>query len=215
MNLDELELQIVAQQRKIDNEIVEARLLATEGVKVQKEVASLQQASLNLEKAAVLLSNMSEERQKDAQHKIEMLVTQGLQKIFGSDLSFHVVSSLKGKTPVVDFFVRTTLPDGKIIDTSVLSARGGGLAAVVGFLLRLVLLLLSKDEKARFLVLDETFAHVSSSYLPSLVEFLREVADKSNTQIIMVTHEPAFLEVADVGYKFKLDSQSMTSVEAL
>lgn len=215
MQLSELGSSIREQRRVIDALTVEAKLVSAEGIKIQNEVKELDKTVLDLEQAAILLSSISEERQKEAQQKIELLVTQGLQKIFGEELSFHLVSTMRGKTPVVEFVIRTTLPSKKVIDTSVLDARGGGLAAVVGFLLRLVLLLLSKDKQASLIVLDETFAHVSDYYLPKLVEFLREVVDKSNTQIVMVTHEPAFIEAADAAYKFSLDSSGLTKVEAI
>lgn len=99
---------------------------------------------------------------------IEDLVTRGLQTIFDSTLSFHIIQSVRGKTANVDFIVRTTLPES-VIETSVMDARGGGLAATIGFLLRLVVMLLRGGTKEEnILILDETFAHVSAEYLAPL-----------------------------------------------
>src|SRR6185503_2184172 len=167
----------------------------------------------NLDKATALLSSISEDKQREAQIQIESIVTQGLQKIFGPGWSFKLRSSIKAKVSVVDFVVQTVTEEGKVLETPAIDARGAGVASVIGFLLRLVLILLSKKES--LLVLDETFANLSDSYIPRLVEFLREIVDKTNLQIVMVTHEPAFAEVADKCYKFTLDNQGMTRVDSL
>lgn len=153
-------------------------------------------------RAAALLTTIGEQRQADTQHKIEQLVTQGLRTIFAEDLSFHLVPGIRAKTPIVDFLVRTHLPDGTTVDTDVMDARGGGLAAIVGFLLRLVRLLLSAHGKNTVILLDETFAHVSADYEPALAEFLRDIADQTGIQIIMVTHSDAYLDAADTRYRF-------------
>lgn len=212
MQLSELKAAVGVERRKIDALTVEAKLVAEEGLRKKKDIEQAEALVADLEKVSVLLASISEEKQADAQRKIENLVTQGLQKIFGPDWSFHVVPSVRGKTPVVEFKVRTKMHN-KMLETSVLDARGAGLASVVGFLLRLVLILLSS--KSSVLILDETFANLSDSYIPNLIEFIREIVDKTNLQIIMVTHEPRFAEVADKCYQFKLDEKGLTQVASV
>lgn len=182
----------------------EARLVATTGTRLQREVADLT-ADIDLHtRLAGLLARIGEERQEQAQQQIETLVTQGLRTIFGDELSFHLVPGTRAKTPVVDFVVRSTLPGGTIVDTDVMDARGGGLAATVGFLLRLVVLLLTAGNRDTVLFLDETFAHVSAEYETRLAEFIRDLVDKTGVQVVMVTHSDAFTDGADVRYRFDL-----------
>lgn len=190
-----------ASRRELDRLQGHARHVGLQGQQVQGQVAKLKDQVALFEKTAVLLSSIGEERQESVQRQIEQLVTRGLQTIFGEDLSFHVVQSIKAKSSNVDFVVRTTLADGTEVDTPVMEARGGGLAATVGFLLRLVVLLLSGG-KDQVLVLDETFAMVSDEYVGRVAEFIREVVDQTGLQVIMVTHQPAFTEHADVVYRF-------------
>ncbi len=201
-------------RRTLDRQRGEAYALASRGQQVQAEIAELTQIVELHEKAAHVLTAIGEERQDAAQRAIETLVTQGLQTIFSDDLSFHLVPGVRAKTPVVDFVVRSRLDDGTVVDTDVMDARGGGLAATVGFLLRLVILLLSRHRQDTVLFLDETFAHVSAEYLPRLVEFLKELVDKTGVQLIMVTHEPAFTEAASTVYFFEL-RDGVTQVKAL
>lgn len=202
-------------KNKLAQDIGAARVITERKEELNKEVSFLTEHVATLEKAAGVLAKVGEDRQQEAQVKIESLVTQGLQKIFGPHLAFKVVQSVKGRTPVVEFVIKTTLADGKVHETDILSAMGGGVSAVTGFLLRLVVLLLDSSRKSTILVLDETFAHVSDSYLPALAEFLREVVDKAQVQIIMVTHQKIFADLADKAYKFSLDVNGYTVAKQL
>jgi len=191
-------------RRQLDTLTAEARVVATTGSRLQREIAELR-ADIDLHtRVGGVLAQIGEERQAQAQTQIEALVTRGLQTIFGEELSFHLVPGTRAKTPVVDFVVRSTLPGGTVVDTDVMDARGGGLAATVGFLLRLVVLLLTRKHTDTVLFLDETFAHVSAEYETRLAEFIRDLVDKTGVQVVMVTHSDAFTDGADVRYRFDL-----------
>lgn len=203
-----------AARRHLDQQVGEARALAQTGKRLTAEVGELRGQIELHERAIALLTSIGEERQATAQAQIEALVTRGLTTIFGPDLSFHLVPVIRGKRPEVDFVVRSQL-DGAAVDTDVIDARGGGLAATVGFLLRLVVLLLTaKTGTDAVLVLDETFAHVSADYEPRLAEFLAELVQRTGVQIIMVTHSDAYSEHADVRYRFTLQ-EGITTVATL
>ncbi len=200
MNLVETERQAAALRRELDQLAGEARITLTRGKDLKLEIEQLQLEVQTLDKATILLNSIAEDTQLAAQHNIEELVTRGLQTIFDESLSFHILQSTKGKSASVEFVVRTKLLNGQAVDTPVMDARGGGLAATIGFLLRVVVMLLRKQEN--ILVLDETFAMVSEEYLPALGEFVRQLVDKTNLQIVMVTHQPLFADYADKVYRF-------------
>ncbi len=201
-DLDSLVIRARQRRRTLDALQGEARATLLRGREIQSEIGDLTETVEELDRVTLLLNSLGEDRQLKAQQTIEDLVTRGLQTIFDESLSFHITQTVKGKSASVEFTVRTTL-DGKIIETPVMEARGGGLAATIGFLLRLVVMLLSKGTATEnILILDETFAHVSDEYLGPLGEFLREVVDKTGVQIVMVTHQPEFTEYADKVYHF-------------
>ena len=81
------------------------------------------------------------------------------------------------------------------LETPILEARGGGVAAVAGFLLRACVLLLTPDSR-NLLVLDEVFAHLSEEYVPRCAEFLKELCERTDLQILLVTHQPEFTQAA-------------------
>ncbi len=212
-NLAQISVRVKNLRRVVDKRIAEARVIATTGKQLNEEIELAANDVDLYNKVAITLASIGEQRQADAQTKIEELVTRGLQTIFQDDLSFHVLQTQRGKTPEVKFVVRSSAGN-KTVETPVMDARGGGLAAVVGFLLRLVVLLLSKDVKEPVLVLDESFSHVSAEYERPLAEFIKELVDKTKVQIILVTHSDAFSEFADRLYKFKLVN-GITKVEEL
>lgn len=122
---------------------------------------------------------------------------------------------MKAKTANVDFYVRTTFEDGTMIDTPVMESRGGGVAATVGFLLRIVVMLLrGGTNQENILVLDETFSMVSDEYLENVGAFLREIVEKTNIQILFVTHQKQFIEHADRVYRFS-QTNGITKVESV
>jgi ABC-type uncharacterized transport system YnjBCD ATPase subunit len=200
-----------ARRQQLDRLAGEAAQVARSGIEARDRAAVLQSALETHELVSRVLTQIGEERQESAQRQVEELVTRALQVVFGENLSFHVVQSVKANRAEVDFVLRSTYGE-QVIDTPVMEARGGGMAAVVGFVLRLVVLLLTPGAR-RFLALDESFAHVSASYEPRVAEFLREVADKADVQILLVTHSTAYGDLADARYRLTLGSDGITKVE--
>lgn len=168
------------------------------------EVAELTYRTVALDEAAEAMATYGEERAEELQRRLEVLVTHGLKTIFTDvDLRFGVKTTRRGKQATTEMTVSSTMPDGTEVETDVLSARGGGVAAVIGFLLRLSVTLLRQDARPT-LVLDETFAQLSAEYEPAMADFLRELVDRTNCQVILVTHSHAFDDVADRAYRFSL-----------
>lgn len=212
--LDELTLKARKRRRELDALSGEARSVLLRGKEIQSEIGSLSEEITEYERITHLFNSLGEERQIKAQRTIEELVTRGLQTIFDDTLSFHIMQSVKGRSSIVEFLVRTTLPES-VVETPVMDARGGGLAATVGFLLRVVVMLLSKGAKQEnILVLDESFSHVSDEYLPAVGEFLREIVDRTGIQIILVTHQPMLTEGADKVYRFSQKDGSTVVAES-
>lgn len=198
-------------RKLLDQQAGEARVIAQTGKQLAEELTLAKNDVDLYSKIAITLASIGEDRQTEAQKQIEELVTRGLHSIFGEEMTFHLVQSQRGKTPEVKFIIKSFV-NGKPIETSVMDARGGGLAAVVGFLLRLIILLLSKDTSDPMLILDESFSHVSAEYERPLAEFIKELIDKTRVSIVLVTHSDAFSEFADKRYRFTLN-KGLTAVK--
>lgn len=192
------------------------RALALRG----KELTLRSEAALSdketAERVSGVLSSLADEKDAAARLQVESLVTAGLQAIFGDggeQLSFHMVKSTVRNATSIEFEVHTTKPDGTVVVTDVLSARGGGVAAVIGVLLRVVLILLTRETGQRVsdvLVLDESLAHLSEDRLEAAGEFLRTLVEHAHLQILMVTHQTELVGPADVVYRLGLNPDGVS-----
>lgn len=211
--MSDLGVRIRENRRRLDAEAGELRVVKQRSEELQQELSDLSEMVVNYERAVTLLNHIGEEKQFAAQEAIEQLVTRGLQTIFDETLSFHIIQDVKARRAEVNFVIHTALPNGRVVSTDVMDARGGGVAATVGFLLRLVVMLLGDADKTNLIVLDETFAHVSEEYVPAVGEFLRKIVDKTNVRILMVTHQPEFAEFADRVYRVSTGADGFSVVK--
>lgn len=209
-NLDLVAETVRRARRALERQAGELAALERQAATLAADVDTLDAEVALYTQAGVVLTSIGEERQRATQTTIEQLVTQGLRAIFSDDLSFHLVPIVRGNRPEIDFEVSSIL-DGQRVSTPVMDARGGGLAATIGFLLRLVTLLLTHGRDS-VLFLDETFAHLSADFEQRLAEFLRDLVDQTGVQVVMVTHSDAFSDLADRRYRFTLTG-GLTQVE--
>jgi DNA repair ATPase RecN len=191
-------------RRDLDVQAGQALALALRGQAAEAERDRLVTLKETYDKTCALLTTIGEAEQDIARSQVEGLVTRALQVVFGEELSFKLKPGTRANQAVLDM-VLVSEYGGTTLETPVLDARGVGMAAVVGFALRLVIMLLTPEtEVRRLLVLDETFAHVSASYESRVAEFLREVADTAGVQVLLVTHSNAYGEKADSRYRLSL-----------
>lgn len=178
----------------------QARMLLAERKRAVDEVAALEQRIEDLGQIAAFLNAYADDRQAVVQSQIEAIVSTGLRTIFGEDLTLRLVTRQVGRRPELDF-VLVSQNGAETLETSILDARGGGVAAVAGFLIQAVLVLLTPGLRP-VLFLDEVFAQVSTEYLPPLSAFIKELTDRTALQVVLVTHSDEFREDADRQYRF-------------
>lgn len=215
-DLAELRLRVRRVMQSLASDEGEARALRARKTSLTEEIEQLGVDRLTAERVAGVLGKLAAERDAAARAQVENLVTAGLTAIFGEggeQLSFHLVESTQRNATHIEFVVRTTKPDGEVIETDVMSARGGGVAAVIGLLLRVVLILLTRQTGqpvSETIVLDETLAHLSEDRLEAAAAFLRTLVDSTGLQVIMVTHQNELTENADVVYRLALNGEGIT-----
>jgi DNA repair exonuclease SbcCD ATPase subunit len=204
MDIDTLTASVASAEKLIEREIGEAKALAKRAQQDYSEADQAEARADALEKVVGILNSFADARQEAVQSKIEALVTHGLQTIFDDSLTFHVVSETKSRRVETRFVVRSRVGEQEV-ETGLLDARGGGVAAVAGFLLRLIVVLLRPDVRP-FLLLDESFSMVSEEYEPRLVDFVKELTEKTPVQIVLVTHKAVedWSAAADKIHRFKL-----------
>lgn len=166
---------------------------------LEEELSHLRGRIQTLIKVEELFKHLLDRYVMQYAESFSTVVTEGLSTIFyDQDLEFRVVVGQKAGKVWIEF---QTIQNG--ISGSVLDSFGGGVACVESFLLRLLVLL--KTGMAKYLILDESFAALSSEYVEDAAKFIRKMCEDLNVTILLVTHNPAFLDYAHRGYQGSLE----------
>ena len=183
----------------------EGQKAAVEQQKTDAEAKSVEaeEAAKIFEEACSVLSKYADAKQDKVRTLVEGLISKGLTEVFEEPMMFHVRTKVDGKRTDT-YFTLSSMMGEEEIETDILSARGGGVAAVTGFLLRVVFILLHKAPRVLFL--DESFAQVSENYEPRLAEFIDTLCTEYGVRIVLVTHSqnPVWADYADSVYTSKM-----------
>ena len=165
---------------------------------IQSEIEDYTKARYLLQEAAVFA-------REQARQNIEAWVTGALQFVFSTDdMAFKVVLAEKNNRPDAEFYVVSNY-DGVLVETKPQDARGGGVVDVVSLALRIALMESGKQQTDGPLLLDEPGKHVSEEYGMMLAQFLKGVTQKTERQVILVTHNHYLAESGDRSYQVVLN----------
>jgi DNA repair ATPase RecN len=159
-------------------------------------VAALEEQKGHLEQVMTVLATMEAAWRRGFEEALTAMVSRGLTLVLGEPTHFIVESKSRAGVPALEFH----LEQGGL-ETDILEAKGGTVVNLVNFMLRLVVVLAAQPPLRRILVLDEAFAHVSAEYVPELAALLRQLCDETGVQILLITHDPAYVDVADIAYE--------------
>jgi hypothetical protein len=185
---------------------------------LQQEVSVLKEDVSVYTDVALLFQTFSEQEQHAIQDKFEQLISYALALIFGDKFKRFRLNAGVERNQVVLNPTLVFEVDGVEVTSAIMGAQGGGPSDVVGFVLKLLTLIFNGRDKVRpILFLDETFSHLSSEYLPAMAQVIRKFVDElgSDLQIVLVTHQKIFADVADVAYKFSVDNEGHTGTERI
>jgi DNA repair exonuclease SbcCD ATPase subunit len=159
------------------------------------KISTLESEKAQLVKAVGLLDRAIAIISANGIGKIESIVTAGLQLVFHDPQMGLIVEKTEGKRGnSFRLLVRQGAVKGDPLDSS-----SGGVANVIAFLLRVILI--KRFKLCQLIVLDETFNNVSSEFQPSVSQLLHEMCDKYKFTIFAVTHSPRLIREADAVYR--------------
>lgn len=145
--------------------------------------------------AVELLSLVQKVTRDKIKESFEMIVTHALNYIFESDkYSFHLVFGRRGNLQELDFAVQT--PD-KNEPLDPMTTDAGGILNIISFALRVVLMEVASPKINGFIISDESFANLSEEHIERASQFLKEINQKMNRQIIAISHQPKMLDSSD------------------
>ena len=162
-----------------------------------------------VEQAQVFLQKVAQETQEHLKFQIEDIVNLALETCFPGEYEFEILFEIsRGKTSAELSFKDQR--SGRPIDP--MNASGGGVADVVAFALRIACYAMENGTD-NLIVLDEPMKFVSRDLLANVCEIFRTLADKLNLQVIMVTHIPELIDVADRVFVVKKNSDGISEVK--
>jgi len=188
MNLAELETKV--HELSYD---IKAHKSLLDSSRLELETSKEQMATL--EKAGETLKQIGEHKKKATIEMFERVVTMAVKEVFGFDYRFSIEVSTEKK--VLTKF-KLLQKDGLELD--IMSSCGGGVVDVVAFVLKALMLASIRPQREPIMFLDESFAHVSSEYVPRVAFLLQSLSKQLNMRFLLVTHQQSFMEVATHGY---------------
>lgn len=202
-NIEDLENQIVQLKDFYSRESGKRDRIKEEIENYNEQLQKINSNIDLLEKVNILLQRTSEYAREQSKKQIEALVTNCLQYIFDSSIEFKIeIEELYGK-PNAEFYV-ITRHDNTLIKTKPQLSRGGGIVDIVSLALRIAFLQIHRPKVEGPIILDEPAKHVSEDYIFNVAEFLKQVSEMFNRQIIMVTHNSHLSSVASNSYRVEL-----------
>lgn len=174
-------------------------LLREQLEKTRLEVSNLEQESEDALAARHLFEHLAEHKREIVRDKIELLVTHGIQSVFGPTYEFKIEQAISRNQVTFEYKIIHEFNGEKRV-SDLRGYHGGGLVALVGFLLRLVMVLYTRPARRRILFLDETMAALDGDKRQSFGALLRGLGDTLGVQFVLITHSPEYTEEADKVY---------------
>jgi len=172
------------------------------------ELKTSRQYTEHLIKARYILSEVARLTQENFQAKVEGLITMAIQSVFERDFQFKLILERKRNKlecrPVIIENDHEYSPEKDM---------GGGLIDVISFAWRIVSWSMERPRSRNVIVLDEPLKNMGD--LVSLGgKMLKEISEKLNIQLIIITHDTELMEFGDTNYLFT-HRDGMTNIKML
>ena len=149
--------------------------------------------------AQAFLQDVAQKTQSKLKLQIEDIVNLALETCFPNEYEFRIDFNVsRGKTEAELIFLSKLT--GNKIDP--MNASGGGVVDLTSFALRIACYTLQYNIN-NVIVLDEPFRFISRDLQDKSGQILKSLSQKLGLQIIMVTHIPELVNVADKIFEVK------------
>ena len=131
--------------------------------------------------------------------RIVDLLSYALQTIFfDREYSVEVVMGDKRNSKTAEFYL-VDKTDDEVIRSPFEDSIGGGILAIVGFVLQVYYLGYLKQ--ANIMFCDESFSQVSAQYIDPLIQFINELADTKKFIFVLISHDNRLIPYAKRTYE--------------
>jgi len=154
----------------------------------------------NLIKARWVINEVSTATQKTFQDRVEKLTTMAIRSVFDRDYEFKLKLEVKRNKPEC----RLVIVEGREEFDDLTFDKGGGILPIISFALRVVMWNLERPRSRGVLILDEPLKGAvghDGDLLTKTAMMFRGISSRLGLQLIIITHEPLFVEIADRAWK--------------
>jgi len=162
---------------------------------LEKEESELSYRSELYQKCSEIFKTWLEDSMKRNVDSMAVLATTGLQHVINDQ---KLTFSIKQEPKYNRLAMRFILEDGGV-EGDPIQSYGGGAAVIISFVLRIAVM--ARMNMANLLILDESMLALSNSYVPNAAAFMRQLSEETGINILMVTHNPEFLNHAHIAYE--------------
>ena len=193
--------------------VLEGTVTALQDILTQEQERERQSAALaeELGQAGTILQSLEAGWRQHFESVVANLISGGLSAVFGEPVSLTIESRVV--RDVLSTELKLTMGDGAraIVISDILGGAGGSVVNVLSLLLRVFLVTSMRPPMRRLLVLDEPFAFIDEYEMPQTVgRLLKELSERLDLQFLIVSHEPALAESADVAYEVRRQGTTAT-----
>ena len=187
--------QILRVEKLYNFRLAEALQRKTDLLSYRQQEEDLVFEGVNLKKVEAALSTLVNLVYGDSVSSLTEVLNYGIRAAYPREVTAVVEKTITAGRPALHI----GLQDGGEEPVNPESAHGGGLAQILGFLARVILILAVGNR--RLLILDETFSAVSGDLLSSLSELIRAIVTELDFQIILISHQPVLAEASHLSYR--------------
>lgn len=188
------------------------KMLIDQKDKLVKVINDLKSESQLILSEKEFIKEVCEKGRIESAKFLENLVTNSIQYILGDEYSVSIHFDERGSTPTAEILVRTSI-GGYEVDVDPANEDGGGIADIVALVFQALYIVLTTPNSKTPIFLDEPTKFVSKGiYAENTANFLCELSQVYEKQIVMVTHDDSLASIADLSYTVTIDDNGSSLV---
>ena len=157
-------------------------------------------------KARWVLSEVQKLTQEKCKTRVESLVTMAIKSVFDRPFGFELIFERKRDKMECRPVVYEIVDGVKQEYDDPENDMGGGILDVISFALRVVLWSMEKPRTRNVMILDEPGKNLGD-LVPLFGNILRQISHELKIQLIVITHDPALMEIGDRSYHIEHDER--------
>jgi DNA repair exonuclease SbcCD ATPase subunit len=199
-NLSEIKSHLSSRRDDLLRKQAENDLLTRQIEELEEQALEATKALTVGQEALQFIEDVANARRSSIKERIEQVITEALQVIYGPAYSAVLIYSVKNNRSHLDIELVKDTKAGKVQRR--MNGFGGGVSDTISTPLRLSVLL-GSGQTAKVCVLDECYKHLDPDRIPFAASFVRQIAEQLGVQIIMLSHHEAMKEQAEVVYTIR------------